>query len=235
MLWMVSATNNIHVAYHAVLLSNGEVKTIRKLKDEFKPLMPPELNIQRTFISEYLFAKNYKGNPEINRLFLGDVFWPLKSGEFFLYTENNANAWENFISMLFYYGTVKEKRLFKDIKTYYEKIIVLGEKQPPDLVGLKQFECNYSIDPDFSNIGGWIIRVNAESMNHYLNMILRTKIKSDLFAFYLSHKLGDRSDLKDYYTGIDYQLDEKYGARSAGPDGQFNTEDDITLDVISGK
>jgi hypothetical protein len=41
--------------------------------------------------------------------------------------------------------------------------------------------------------------------------------------------------LKDYYTGIDYQLDERLGARSAGPDGQFNTEDDITLDVISGK
>jgi hypothetical protein len=47
------------------------------------------------------------------------------------------------------------------------------------------------------------------------------------------HFLKNRS--KVFYTGIDYPLDDMYRAQSAGPDGQFNTEDDITLDVISDK
>ena len=85
-----------------------------------------------------------------------------------------------------------------------------------------------------NNLGYWILSSDYH-MSDYTKKISVIKVRSDLLTFYLAHRLGVKTELKDFYTGIDYQLDEKYGARSAGPDGQFNTEDDITLDVASGK
>lgn len=52
----------------------------------------------------------------------------------------------------------------------------------------------------------------------------------DTLTIEIHRHLDEKLDIKDYYTGEDYLVDEKTGEPfSAGPDGEPGTEDDIRL------
>lgn len=224
---MVTA-RNIQETYHIANHPSCNEEVLQTLRIGLQPLTESELAIKRTFISEYLFAKDgvlnqIKGDNYLNHVFL---HWSTAKQE-----KQFHNPWEKTVSKIFYLTTFKPNRTLNEIKTYFDYMIFNSEKHPIDFKKIKSYEMANGNRPKINNIGKWLLSGGSPSkMSDSLKRIIEIKVRSDLLAFYLDHKLNKKSDLKDFYTGIDYRLDEKRGARSAGPDGQFNTEDDIMLD-----
>ncbi|RPI73818.1 MAG: hypothetical protein EHM45_20185 [Desulfobacteraceae bacterium] len=233
LIWLANAYVNIKGAYALINHPNCKQKTLETIRNDFNPITETELAIKRTFITEYLFAKDgflnqVKGDNYLNHVFLR--LSTTKQEKLF------HNPWERTVSKIFFFMTFKPNRALNDIKTVFDFVIIASERHPIDFEKLKSFERMNGNKLKMNNVGKWLLSGGSPSrMSEHLKRIIDIKIFSDLLAFYLDNKIDGKSDLKDFYTGIVYQLDKEYGARSAGPDGQFNTEDDITLDVVSGK
>ena len=80
-------------------------------------------------------------------------------------------------------------------------------------------------------MAGWVLNTIAvPSFETYTRRVVNLKVRSDLLAAAIAEKIGQPTDIGDYFTGAPLRMRRDPGIlRHPGPDGAYDTEDDILL------
>lgn len=145
---------------------------------------------------------------------------------------HRSGFWERNVSRASAFLFFKRNRSTRDLRQYYDLLMEQCAQSPAATTLAEASFDEYSRRPRLSNICGWLIVRSATgvSFSKATAYSSRTLVLSDLLAIELRTLCGEKTDIRDYYTGENYIINPKFGFfKSAGPDGTNGTADDITL------
>ncbi len=224
-IWSSVTITNINNAYRIARNTSCDKASLIMLRDTFIPLTPRAITYRGAFMSEYFFIVHESNIKEsLNELFCSPLF------DLFGYT--CLPEWNQYLLKQFFSIIYHKNRTFNLLTKKLELMIDGASKHPPDLSEVKAFSLKFEQKPEFNNVGGWISHNSSFfDLTGFPGRMSKIKVRSDLLALYLSERLGENIELKDYLTGNEYhKTDEGDEFISLGPDGKFGSSDDIRLD-----
>ncbi|ABW66595.1 hypothetical protein [Desulfosudis oleivorans] len=212
----------IETTWTALQNENLDRQTLISLHENFSPIEFEEISLARPLISEYLIMKNTMRGLVAGRL-MDSVPMPGNT--------DDAQAQNPLLSRAVYFLGFKPNRSLADMKIYYDRLIEAGRRHPVDLSQADAYMKAYAQKPPIRNMVGWVLNSMAmPDLSRYIDRLAATRIKSDLLALSINRRLGQTLALTDYYTGRELQYREEGGLlRHPGPDGVFDTPDDVVL------
>lgn len=189
---------------------------LRRLKEHFRPLNKEEFSWFRPLLAEYASSQymvstiqNDDANPVLDSAVLGRI----------AFSKN----------LLF-----KPNLTMRSFKQIYEPLIDACFQRKdlrPLMQDIQKTVRNNSIDSKLWNPAGQdLVSTMVPIWQNVYDKTLELKTMSDLLAMEIHRKLGMHMELKDVYTGAEYQFDKNRQCfYCLGPDGIDGTSDDIYI------
>ncbi|MBA4388842.1 MAG: hypothetical protein C0404_12740 [Verrucomicrobia bacterium] len=252
MILVGQARSNISAAHQIVHNPNCTPEALAILKKGFPPLRHEDTTTRWCHTNMYLNNKEAFQVKITNARyfeFLHPILWwrnwgsSSSGGRFFSAKPSSgpppstppkyeSGFWERNVSRIVAGAFFKRNRSIRDLKRYYDLLIAQSDLRPPSSTAALTFGNDYGQRPRLSNICGWLlVREHTEiSFEKATASATKALVLSDLLAIELRTMCGEKTDIRDYYTGENYITNPKFGFyKSAGPDGVNGTSDDVTL------
>ena len=198
--WMGIQRLNVKTAYKIITNENCSNNIKQKLKKEFLPLTSKDIALEKPAIAEYLMLKNI-------------IF-------------NNNNTMQT-VAKFF----IKKNKTLTDLKKHVDIFLKCFSNVPPDFTDYTIFVKDYKNSPDYFNYIGWIYsKMSLANLDLIAIAFLETQALSDLLYIKTHNNKSNLIYLIDPFTGEKYFYNPKLQKYcSAGPDGNYETNDDIFL------
>ncbi|MBA4388843.1 MAG: hypothetical protein C0404_12745, partial [Verrucomicrobia bacterium] len=233
MVWLAMAGYNVRTAHRIARNPSCTPTALAVLKKGFPPLTQKDISLRWCFMTSYL--SNRKAVQEdidnaryIEALSLYKPFEIVSGGTAAsgATTAPSGNAvsqwpparhrsgfWERNLSRLAASCFFKRNRSTRDLRRYHDLLMAQCDQRPlfasPD-VG---FGIDYGNRPRLSNICGWLlVQYMADARYDKARATAaKTLVLSDLLAIELRTMCGEKTDIRDYYTGENYITNPKFG------------------------
>ncbi len=212
------------MAYEAIQDPRCHNETLDLIKKEFIPLKISEYAMEKVYIGEYLLIKNTMQQQLKPDTFLNSVIMSPGGIE-------QEKPWLPWASHVAYYFSFKPNMSIRDIRHFFDLVIAAQKVQSPDFSAATMYAESYGKQPRFRNMAGWVLNtIGLPNFEHYSRRSAKIKVQSDLLAIAVSKKLGRPLEINDYFTnGPCRHREQNNTLRHPGPDGRYETPDDIVL------
>jgi len=223
-LWMGAAKKTIGHAKNISQYSTLDHDSLYLLKNLFKPLTREEIACKTMFISELFFVTGYERAESFD-----DLFESLCSS--ITRVDICESTWNRAFLRIVARLTFRMNATENLIITMFDQMIEDGDNHPMLYEATNQFITNTRENMSYGNIGGWFLgAAQIAELPIYSKYFVPTKVQSDLLAIYLSERLGQENNIKDYYSGKSYlKTPVRYVYKSVGPDRLPDTLDDLVF------
>lgn len=220
--WFEMLRINLEAAYQVAGDYELSDEQLKELQSAFRPLSDECLNCEKAYIEEYLSRKMY----------LDLSFEEKRRKELFSRAEAYpfANMPPRFQEIV-YHLTFQRNRTALMLGDIWQSTPGLN----PFLTKWQELLLNYrpggaqNLNPPPRNLTGWLLADPGEPALK-AETLLPLKVMADMFAVYLSTKLGDNLELVDPYTKEPFTgAAQAEGLVSPGPDKATGTADDVVL------
>jgi len=204
-----------NAAYGCARTPQATPESLRILCQGFPPLATSNL-LRSAFVGEYCSFADFTSAFRTNRMLFGVD----KAG-------NAVRVLHRLISPFILNPHATVRMYYEPINPAIQGISV----SPMVAVPFNEHEFDQQSGFHIKNPAGWyLFAIAAPNFEECVKRANKHKVRSDLLAIYLAGRTGTQCDIKDYFTGRDYLVDEKTGLPFCpGPDGKPGTDDDVRL------
>lgn len=226
LIWADVINTNLATAYQLIEEYGLTGSDLARAADIFIPLSSEETDTHTPLIGEYLAVKSQvaKGALLMEGLvpqpsFIPDE-WRVEEAVYPFFYEG------------LYYLTFRQNMTDKLIDDIFLPLIEETKKTPLVSAETREKIDTLSRTPTIRNLSGWYLFRSSGSME-YEDMVVEVKVRSDLLALYINERQGGQRVIRDYFSGEENKMKIlNQNLVSAGHDTVFDTDDDISLNVL---